>query len=124
MNLDDHQLDEDGLHDPEECEACLEADCSVGPGCGCGKCCESLIIEATLRDALREPRIAAECGPIVCDMSGTRETVGYLLNDAANDGACRFFDRASRRCTVYATRPIGCRLYDCRDYEHSDPAGS
>lgn len=86
--------------------------------CGCCKCCESLLIEATLRDALREPRIAAECGPIVCDMNGTREVVGYLLNDGGNEGACRFFDRESRRCTIYATRPLACRLYDCLDFEH------
>jgi Fe-S-cluster containining protein len=119
VSLDDHQLDEDGLHDPEECEACLEAGCSVGPTCGCGRCCEALLIEATPRDALREPRIA-ECGPILCGVGGTREVVGYLLNDRENGGACRFFDRASRRCGIYDTRPLACRLFDCRDYEHQD----
>ncbi len=29
------------------------------------------------------------------------------------DGGCRFLDAAGRRCTVYASRPLGCRTYFC-----------
>ena len=29
------------------------------------------------------------------------------------DGGCRFLDADGRRCTVYASRPLGCRTYFC-----------
>jgi Fe-S-cluster containining protein len=29
------------------------------------------------------------------------------------DGGCRFLDAEGRRCTVYASRPLGCRTYFC-----------
>lgn len=29
------------------------------------------------------------------------------------DGGCPFLDAEGRRCTVYATRPLGCRTYFC-----------
>ncbi len=67
-----------------------------------------------MRDAEREPRIAAECGPIVCDLrTGEREVIGYMLNSSENEYACRFFDRQTRRCTIYETRPLVCRVFNC-----------
>ncbi len=30
-----------------------------------------------------------------------------------SDGGCRFLDAEGRRCTVYASRPLGCRTYFC-----------
>jgi Fe-S-cluster containining protein len=29
------------------------------------------------------------------------------------DGGCRFLDAEGRRCTAYASRPLGCRTYFC-----------
>ncbi len=29
------------------------------------------------------------------------------------DGGCQFLDAEGRRCTVYASRPLGCRTYFC-----------
>ncbi len=97
-------------HDPEECERCLEQNESVLSKCRCGFCCERLILEASLRDGLREPRIAAEC-ELLRDIGP--EPIGYLLNDRTNGNACHFFDRETRLCTIYDTRPLMCRLFDC-----------
>ena len=35
------------------------------------------------------------------------------LPPARADGGCRFLDAEGRRCTVYASRPLGCRTYFC-----------
>ena len=113
MPLDAHDIDDDGEHDPNQCELCLETDHTVACDCRCGDCCEKMIIEVSLRDAERQPRIR-ECSPI---NSITGEHIGYLLNDPANEYACRFFDRTTRLCTIHATRPLVCRLFDC---DHQD----
>ena len=97
------------FHDPDACELCLltkEKKCE----CRCGRCCESLLIETTLRDGEREPRIPAECGPIYGGIGDERILIGWLLNDG---GACHFFDKETRLCTIYETRPLCCRLFDC-----------
>jgi len=109
MSLESHDLDGDGDHDPDQCELCLEKNCSKICDCKCGECCERLIIEVTHRDAEREPRIR-ECQPI---KGFTEEQIGYLLNDPENDHACHFFDRTTRLCTIYQTRPLCCRLFNC-----------
>lgn len=121
MGIDDHQLDGDGVHDPDECEPCIERNEAVCNDCRCGNCCEVTIVEATLRDAEREPRIT-ECQPIEDDLTGARQLVGYLLNDPENGHACRFFDREARLCTIYETRPLCCRLFDCSTFEHRGEA--
>ena len=36
-----------------------------------------------------------------------------MLNEEQNQYACRFFDRETRLCTIYDTRPLVCRLFDC-----------
>ena len=115
MALEEHQLDEKGFHDSDECDVCLEQQQTTLSSCRCGRyCAGSLIIEATLRDAEREPKIK-ECGPI---KGFTGEIEGFLLNDKSNDYACRFFDSNSLLCTIYETRPLCCRLFDCAEYEH------
>ncbi|MDZ4683525.1 MAG: YkgJ family cysteine cluster protein [Planctomycetaceae bacterium] len=116
MSLDDHQLDDGGTHDPDDCEVCVEGVQTRNCVCRCGVCCEQLLIEASLRDAVREPRIAAECQAL----RDFVEPIGYLLNDAANGGACRFFDRTTRLCTIHETRPLVCRVFNC-DQERADP---
>ncbi len=123
MSIEDHQLDEDGDHDPDECEVCIERNESVCSDCRCGRCCEGLLIEVSLRDAEREPRLR-ECGPIYDDTLGQepKELIGYLLNDRENEFACRFFDRQTRLCAIHETRPLVCRLFDCdTEYEERWP---
>jgi len=104
----EHQFDEhDGYHDPDECERCLEICATTTCACRCGRCCQSLIIEATLRDAEREPRIKS----LPTLIGVTDELEGYLLNGTG--GPCVFLDRNTMLCTIYETRPLVCRLFDC-----------
>ena len=77
MALDTHDLDQYDEHDPDECELCMENTESVTSDCRCGNCCENLLIETSLRDAEREPRIAAECKTLR-DIGP--DIIGYLLN--------------------------------------------
>lgn len=120
MGINDHELNEFDVHDPEDCDACLERDHSVTNECRCGNCCEHLILEASIRDGEREPRIAAEC-QTMRDIGP--EIVGYLLNDPEKDRACHFFDRESRLCMIYETRPLMCRLFDCDRERQSETLG-
>jgi len=39
---------------------------------------------------------------------------GRALPPPRDDGACPFLDEAGKRCTVYASRPFGCRTYFCQ----------
>src|SRR5206468_2599458 len=55
------------LHDPEECYWCLEAQGPTLATCRCGDCCRRLIIEVTLEDAKREPKIRKLGSPIYID---------------------------------------------------------
>jgi Fe-S-cluster containining protein len=115
--IDAGDTDAQSRHDPDECEECL-LKCAVSNDCRCGKCCEALIIEASLRDGIREPKIQERASPIYDDMSGTRVQIGWMLN--GRDGPCVFLNRETRLCTIHETRPLVCRLYDCRTYEHGD----
>jgi len=104
----EHRYDEeDGFHDEGECELCLEINGTTTCDCRCGRCCATLIIEATLRDAEREPRIK----DLPTIKGFTDELEGYLLNGP--DGPCVFLDRNTMLCTIYETRPLVCRLFDC-----------
>ena len=70
------------------------------PAClRCGRCCQTMILEATEEDSAREPRIAAEGLPF-------RDCDGYCLNSPKV--ACVFL-RDGNRCDIYATRPDMCR---------------
>jgi Fe-S-cluster containining protein len=110
----EHNLDEDGYHDPNECYSCL-LEKPVANECRCSECCRRLLIEVVLPDAEREPRIALLGSPIYTDErlteSGKRELEGYFLN--APDGPCVFLDRQTKLCTIHETRPLVCRLFDC-----------
>lgn len=112
-----HDVDEEGAHVPDECELCVERNHSVACQCRCGKCCEELLIEVSLRDAEREPRIKELCRPIWDSdaqlFEGRQEVAGYLLNSREHDMACVFFDKTTRLCTIHATRPLVCRLFNC-----------
>ena len=110
MSLREHRFDEDNVHHEDECDLCIERNGSVSSTCRCGNCCERLILETSLSDAEREPRIAAECAKI---RHFQDELVGYLLNDPRNGGACHFLDCQSRLCTIYETRPLMCRVFNC-----------
>lgn len=80
MHFREHQHDEEGLHEPDECEVCIEKNQSYDSSCRCGLCCEQLIIEVSLRDSEREPKINEKGSPIFCDITGTNELIGWLLN--------------------------------------------
>jgi Fe-S-cluster containining protein len=117
MHPDEHQLDKVGEHDTDECEVCFEQEHAVCSSCRCGRCCAALLIEVSLRDAEREPRIRQEAGPIYEDYgTETRELIGYLLN--GKDGPCVFLDRQTKLCTIHDTRPLVCRVFNCDTYEH------
>jgi Fe-S-cluster containining protein len=112
MALDEHQLDEYGDHDSSECELCIERDHTVCCECRCGKCCEQLLIEVSMRDGEREPLIKEKGQPIydfLPEEGG--EQAGWLLNGP--NGHCVFFDPQSRLCTIHETRPLCCRLFNC-----------
>lgn len=38
----------------------------------------------------------------------------YLI-DQGQDGYCNHMEHGSRRCTIYAQRPVPCRAFDCRN---------
>jgi Fe-S-cluster containining protein len=71
--------------------------------------------EVSLPDAQREPFIRERCPPIYTPAelteSGKAELEGYLLNDP--DGPCVFLNQETNLCTIHATRPLVCRLFDC-----------
>lgn len=110
-----HEFDDEGLHDEEQCGVCLLANAPTCT-CRCGQCCH-LLIEVSLEDAQREPRIAEKCSPIYLSpeetASGQRVLAGYLLNTAEAGQACAFLDQATNLCTIYDTRPLVCRVFDC-----------
>lgn len=72
----------------------------------CGLCCTQLLARAFVGDALREPRISAECrrakvNGVVNDW--------YMLNLDPVDGEmmpCRF--HTGKGCGIYNTRPNAC----------------
>ena len=112
MPLDEHQLDFEDYHDESECELCIEQQEARCCDCRCGKCCETAIVEASFRDAEREPRIAETGMPLMDDMrTGVKEQIGWMLG--RKDGHCVFFDPAKRLCTIYETRPLECRVFNC-----------
>ena len=101
-------------HEPDECYHCLLDDVASSI-CRCGNCCRALIIETCLQDAEVEPLIKERGSPIYTGpeftASGERELHGYMLNGKA--GHCVFLDDSTNLCTIYATRPLVCRLFQC-----------
>lgn len=113
LDLDEHQYGEDGEHE-EAWELYMETiHTKLCENC-CGECCEQFIVEASFRDAEREPRIK----DLPTIKGFTDEVEGYLLN--GEDGACVFFNQETALCTIYETRPLVCRVFDC---DCSDPKG-
>ena len=113
MSLDENDLDEDGDHDEDECWLCIERNHVVLNDCRCSDCCRQMIVEVTLRDAEREPRIQEKGSPIYDDMSGTKELIGWMLNREENNYSCIFLDQQTSLCTIHATRPLCCRVFNC-----------
>jgi Fe-S-cluster containining protein len=111
-----HQFDEDGWHDEDGCEICLLAQAKECV-CRCAECCRRLLIEVTLLDAQREPKIRERGKPILGEpdpVNGHRDVEGYMLNNfTGHSMACVFLDEASNLCTIHVTRPLVCRLFDC-----------
>lgn len=111
-----HEFDEDGWHDQDECDVCALAAPALSD-CRCGECCRSLIIEVTVKDAEREPKIKELGSPLYVPpellRNGQQELAGYLLNSQESHHACIFLDQATNLCGIYDTRPITCRRFDC-----------
>ena len=111
-NTPDDDFDEEEDDDDDGEEELKEATCE----CRCGECCRRLLIEVDLEDAEREPRIKELGSPTYTDErltgTGKRELEGYILN-GRDDMACVFLDREKNLCTIYETRPLGCRVFDC-----------
>jgi hypothetical protein len=113
--LDGHDLDEYEEHDPDECQACLEANYTVENTCRCGECCKGLIIEVTARDAAREPLIKLLGSKLRC-FDGTfppDDEADWMLN--GKGGACVFYKEEDGKgiCGIHQTRPLICRLFCC-----------
>ena len=70
----------------------------------CGVCCRSLLLEADLLDAEREPLIVQRGGPTK-GLDGRVES--YCLNAEGPDPRCVFLAN-DNRCTIYPTRPNMC----------------
>ena len=104
------------IHDPEACEECLVQQPPILSCCRCGECCRTLILEASELDARREPKIKERGLPL---RGFGDEPVGYSLNTGP-DYCCVFLDQATNLCSIYATRPLMCRLFDC----DKDPRGA
>lgn len=75
---------------------------------GCGACCRTFPIFASLPDARREPRVAAEGRELPPDQR-TAEW-HYRLYPLPFLEACAFLD-AGDRCDIYPTRPDVCRRF-------------
>jgi Fe-S-cluster containining protein len=103
-----HSPDEDGYHDEESCYACAAVRRAVATVCRCAECCRHLILEALPQDALVEPRIKEWCEEV---RDFPDDEPGYLLNGP--DGPCVFLDQRTNLCTIYETRPLMCRLFNC-----------
>ena len=93
----------------------------VSSTCRCGECCEKLVIEVLPEDAEREPLIREKGSPIYTDArltkSGKPELEGYLLSTGKG---CVFLNAQTKLCTIYRTRPLACRLFDCDDEEKKE----
>lgn len=79
----------------------------------CGACCEQLIIEAELSDAIREPRIAKECD--LLDGRGRLPLADAKFSIACGKSApCPFASRDAaglHTCGIYPTRPHECVVF-------------
>lgn len=75
---------------------------------GCGACCRTFPIFASLADARREPSIAG-AGRALPACHATSDWAVQLFPLPFLD-ACTFLDSANR-CTIYATRPDVCRHF-------------
>jgi len=103
----------------------------------CGHCCKDVvclptpwdvirIVEATLqnpRDFLEfltpgEISEVEEDDPTWLECNGER----YIMALRRDDDGCHFIDPGTRKCTVYPSRPILCRLYPFRLLEDKNGA--
>ena len=75
---------------------------------GCGACCRTFPIFASIADADREPRIAEEGHSLPPHLASDRWR--YQLFPLLFHETCCFLDAGSR-CTIYPTRPEVCREF-------------
>ena len=96
-------------HHPDDTEA--EAVGRTAACRRCGECCRSLLLEADLLDADREPLISQRGAPMK-ELDGRVES--YCLNAEGPDHRCVFL-ADDNRCTIYPTRPNMCVAFDPGD---------
>jgi Fe-S-cluster containining protein len=92
----------------------MSFDCSKCPG----YCCSHQRIAVSEHDIRRlashfaiSERAARKRFTYRYQAEGVDEQILRHHNDAIFTSVCRFFDRDTRRCTVYAARPNVCRKY-------------
>jgi Fe-S-cluster containining protein len=114
--LGEHDLDDAGEHDDDVCQPCLERHHTVENRCRCGECCKGLIVEATARDAARQPLIKVLGKKMRSHLTGDYppdDEAEWMLNGPG--GACVFYreEGDTGLCGIHATRPLVCRLFCC-----------
>lgn len=78
----------------------------------CGACCQSLIIEASYHDAMREPKLY-EIRSVDKEKLRTGEHCIMLYDSETK--ACPFLDGTTKLCGIYPTRPACCVLVEPGD---------
>jgi len=75
----------------------------------CGACCRHFIVEATIGDVRREPRIDRECQ--ILDGHGTilRQQASWSIA-CGKTSPCPFL-RSDNRCDIHKTKPRECRQF-------------
>ena len=80
----------------------------------CGKCCEELEIPLRDEDITRIEELGYNTWEFVdyekLFYRGDK-FLGYAIRKRPFDGACVFLDPETKRCRIYAHRPLACRLY-------------
>jgi len=103
----------------------------------CGHCCTDVVCLPTPWDVIRIVRATglrpgrflefltpdeisevSKSDPTWLECNGQR----YIMALRRGKRGCYFLDKQSRRCTIYADRPILCRLYPFRLQENRDGA--
>lgn len=75
---------------------------------GCGACCRTFPVFASVADAIREPRISGETRALAEHLATSERT--FQLFPLPFHESCCFLDGAAR-CTIYPTRPDVCRMF-------------
>lgn len=93
----------------------------------CGLCCRKLIIEIDHVDVVREPRLLPVVTKLDCGLLDDDEdelwSQQYRLSPQIGRRACPMLDDGSCQCSIYATRPNTCVMFEvggdhCNELRH------